>query len=149
MRYGRESDCPDYLARHYWWAYLWPPAARFFDRQLVINSILFGQYPALLDSAVRTLGTGREAGRVLQLTCAYGNLTPRLLDARDDSIFLVDVLAGQLELARNKVGPADRGRLLLARMNAECLAFRDESFGTVIIFFFRVLLQHLRLDVGL
>jgi len=24
---------PVYLARHYWWAYLWPPAIWFFDHQ--------------------------------------------------------------------------------------------------------------------
>jgi len=39
---------PLYLARHYWWAYLWPVADWFFDHQPIINVILVGQYRKLM-----------------------------------------------------------------------------------------------------
>ena len=33
---------PEYLARYYWWAYLWRGGIWFFDHQFVINAILLG-----------------------------------------------------------------------------------------------------------
>ena len=46
---------PVYLARHYWWAYLWPAAVWFFDHQPIINAILFGQYGKLMRATMARL----------------------------------------------------------------------------------------------
>src|SRR3546814_1375681 len=46
---------PDYLVKHYWWAYLWRPAVWFFDHQPIINTIVFGQYRKLTENTVRLL----------------------------------------------------------------------------------------------
>ena len=35
---------PNYLVRHYRWAYLRPTSLRIFDRPLVVSAILWGQY---------------------------------------------------------------------------------------------------------
>ena len=40
---------PKYLARYYWWAYLWSVGVWFFDHQPIINAILFGQYRKLMN----------------------------------------------------------------------------------------------------
>jgi len=126
---------PEYLARHYWWAYLWRPAIWFFDHQPIINLILFGQYQRLLKQTLQCL-QNRPAGRFLQLTCVYGKLTPSLLNHLDDQpLFLVDVATAQLEASRNKLEPEQRSQLLPARMNAESLAFQENSFATILIFF--------------
>lgn len=126
---------PEYLARHYWWAYLWRPAIWFFDHQPIINLILFGQYQHLLTQTLRCL-ENRPCGRFLQLTCVYGKLTPSLLDhLGNQSLYLVDVATAQLEASRNKLESARRSQLLPIRMNAESLAFRDDSFATILIFF--------------
>ncbi len=126
---------PEYLARHYWWAYLWRPAIWFFDHQPIINLILFGQYQRLLKQTLKCLEHS-PAGNILQLTCVYGKLTPSLLDYLDDQpLYLVDVSTAQLEASRQKLRPEQRSQLLLARMNAESLAFRDNSFSTLLIFF--------------
>ena len=125
---------PDYLARHYWWAYLWRWGIWFFDHQPVINLILFGQYRTLMRQTLARLQARPEPGwRCLQLTCVYGELTPRLLASLPQGMHLADVAAPQLELARRKC--AGRGRLLPARMNAECLAYASDSFDAVIVFF--------------
>jgi len=126
---------PEYLARHYWWAYLWRMGIWFFDHQPVINLILFGQYKRLMR---QTLGRLAEAGafshgRFLQLTCVYGQLTPRLLAAFPGTLHLADVATPQLELARRKCAKPER--LILARMNAECLAYAENSFDTILVFF--------------
>lgn len=124
---------PEYLARYYWWAYLWRGGIWFFDHQPVINAILFGQYDSLLKRTLAQVETRPDA-RLLQLTCVYGKLTPSLLINTRNEIHLCDTAAGQLHLAQRKtLHFADRCHL--ARMNAECLAYRDDAFDQVIVFF--------------
>jgi len=126
---------PAYLARHYWWAYLWRPAIRFFDHQPVINAILFGQYQRLLDQTLACLKRC-PGGRLLQLTCVYGKLTPALMQSLDgEPLYIVDVAPQQLLHSRAKLVGQSRCQLLPARMNAECLALADRSFATVLVFF--------------
>lgn len=124
---------PDYLARYYWWAYLWRWGIWFFDHQIVINAILFGQYEKLLNKTLAQIET-RPGARLLQLTCVYGKLTPTLLLRTSNEIHLCDAATGQLQLARHKTRQA-ADRCHLARMNAECLGYRDDSFDQVIVFF--------------
>ena len=124
---------PEYLARHYWWAYLWEKSIWFFDHQAIINAILFGQYDALLRKTLAQVEAKPNA-RLLQLTCVYGKLTPSLLLHSSNEIHLCDIAIGQLNLARSKTfNVADR--CLLARMNAESLAYADDVFDQVIVFF--------------
>jgi ubiquinone/menaquinone biosynthesis C-methylase UbiE len=124
---------PEYLARYYWWAYLWPWGIWFFDHQPVINTILFRQYDLLLKKTLAQAETRPDA-RLLQLTCVYGKLTPSLLSHTRNEVHLCDIATGQLQLARRKTIPFGN-RCHLARMNAECLAYRDNSFDQVIVFF--------------
>jgi ubiquinone/menaquinone biosynthesis C-methylase UbiE len=124
---------PEYLARHYWWAYLWDWGIWLFDHQLAIDAILFGQYGCLLKMTLAQVETRPDA-QLLQLTCVYGKLTPSLLATTDNEVHLCDVAAGQLQLARRKT-PHAADRFHLSRMNAECLAYRNDSFDQVIVFF--------------
>jgi len=124
---------PEYLARYYWWAYLWRWSIWFFDHQPVINAILFGQYDRLLKKTLAQVET-RPGARLLQLTCVYGKFTPLLLSGTRNEIHLCDTADGQLQLARRKtLHFSDRRHL--ARMNAECLAYRNDIFDQVIVFF--------------
>jgi len=124
---------PEYLARYYWWAYLWRWGIRFFDHQTIINAILFGQYDKLLKKTLAQVET-KPAAKTLQLSCVYGKLTPSLLSITGNEVHLCDAATGQLQLARRKTRHvADRCHL--ARMNAECLGYRDDAFDQVIVFF--------------
>ena len=108
---------PEYLARYYWWAYLWSKTVWFFDHQLIINAILFGQYNSLMHITLSRLQQASPE-RVLQLTCVYGSLTPNIMQlAKFSSLHLTDVAPIQLSLAQGKV--TDKSRLLVSRMNAE------------------------------
>ena len=124
---------PEYLARYYWWAYLWRWSIWFFDHQPVINTILFGQYGKLLKKTLAQIERN-PAAKILQLTCVYGKLTPSLLSSTDNEVHLCDAATGQLQLARYKTRHAV-GRCHLARMNAECLGYRNDAFDQVIVFF--------------
>lgn len=135
------NGTPEYLARHYWWAYLNPVGVWFFDHQPIINLILFGQYHNIRNEILRRYATAHGA-RTLQLTCAYGSLTPALAQlANTLDLHLMDVAAIQLRAAQRKILPASRPALC-ARINAEALAYADNSFDTIIIFFLLHELPH-------
>ena len=128
------AGAPDYLARHYWWAYLSPRGVWFFDHHWIIDLILFGQYRAILDEVMRRYAA-LPAGRTLQLTCAYGAITPTLASAANTTeLHVMDVAQIQLTSAQHKLNAVSRHGNL-ARMNAEALAYADHSFDTLVIFF--------------
>ena len=122
---------PDYLVRHYDWAYLWPASVWFFDHQPIINAILFGQYRKVMDETLRLLDPP-HAGRTLQIAGVYGELTPKLASHIDD-LHMIDVAPVQLQAAQRKL--ADIGRSAqLERMNSERLRYGDASFDTALMF---------------
>lgn len=139
-----EPEVPDYLQRHYWWAYLWPPAVWFFDHQPIINMIVFGQYRKLVDGTLSML-TPEGDGSNLMIASAYGCVVPRLAECLDDQpLTLIDVAPVQLERAEIKLRTAGCTRgVQLARMNAERLTYRDDSYTRSLIF---LLLHELPLD---
>lgn len=124
---------PEYLAHYYWWAYLWRVSIWFFDHQPVINAILFGQYDKLLQKTLAQ-AESKPAAKILQLTCVYGKLTPALLSSTGNEVHLCDAATGQLRLARRKTRHVAE-HCHLARMNAECLGYRNDAFDQVIVFF--------------
>ena len=76
---GPEAGIPDYLNVHYWWAYVHPRAVRLFERQWLVNLILWGNFARLRDA--RSMRSATAPGRTLQVACVYGDLTPLLSDA--------------------------------------------------------------------
>jgi ubiquinone/menaquinone biosynthesis C-methylase UbiE len=98
---------PRCLARWYWWAYVHPKAVRFFERQWLVNLILWGNFGALRDAALDALGARLE-GRTLQIACVYGDLTNRLRARLTPagSLDVVDVLRVQLDNLARRL-PAD------------------------------------------
>src|SRR5579871_130484 len=107
--HGRDSSgVPNYLNTHYWWAYVHPRAVKVFERQWLVNLILWGNYARLRDAALDELGPSLP-GRTLQVACVYGDLTGRLSAravAGGGSVDVVDVLPIQLDNLRRKL-PAD------------------------------------------
>jgi ubiquinone/menaquinone biosynthesis C-methylase UbiE len=126
---------PRYLEQTYWWAYVHPRAVRLFEREWLVNAILFGHYARLRDAALRALGGVCIEGRVLQLACVYGNLTPSLLArlAPDASLEVVDILPIQLRNLRAKL-PADP-RVTLTLGDSSALALPDASVDQALLFF--------------
>jgi ubiquinone/menaquinone biosynthesis C-methylase UbiE len=132
---------PWYLAKYYWWAYLFRPTVWFFDHQWIINAILFGQYKKLMRKTLALL-KDEDLSLPLQLTSVYGCLSPTLAErAAPNSLHLTDVATVQLEHTLRKI-PADK-RLYCTRMNAEHLGYADACFSCVIVFF---LLHELPVD---
>ncbi|MBI4693521.1 MAG: class I SAM-dependent methyltransferase [Gammaproteobacteria bacterium] len=125
---------PDYLRETYWWAYLHPVGVRVFERQWLVNLILWGNFARLRDAALTALGTP-VTGRVLQVACVYGDFTPRLLarldpDARLD---VVDVAPIQLDNLAAKLG--DDPRVRLVQEDSSCLSAPAARYDAAVVFF--------------
>jgi hypothetical protein len=69
---GGGVPIPRYLEQVYWWAYVHPNAVQCFEREWLVNLILFGNYGRLRDAALADLGE-TVTGRTQQVACAYGN----------------------------------------------------------------------------
>jgi SAM-dependent methyltransferase len=131
---GSQPGIPDYLEKTYWWAYLHPRAVGLFERQWVVNLILWGNFGRLRDAALDALGE-RLDGRTLQIACVYGNLTGRLLArlCSGASLDVVDILPIQLDnLARKLPGDC---RLNLIRGDSAALDLETGSRDRALLFF--------------
>jgi ubiquinone/menaquinone biosynthesis C-methylase UbiE len=131
---ARKLPIPRYLEQVYWWAYVHPNAVQVFEREWLVNLILFGNYGRLRDAALAELGQTVE-GSTLQVACVYGNLTPRLLErlAPDANLDVVDILPIQLLNLGKKLPPDDRVALLQG--DSSSLACADASYDQVLLFF--------------
>jgi ubiquinone/menaquinone biosynthesis C-methylase UbiE len=130
-----DAHVPDYLARHYWWAYVHPRGVKFFDRAWLVNLILLGQYRRLRLAVLEEFEAVRGQS-LLQVSCVYGDLSCRLarrLAAAGGRIDVVDVLPIQLRNLRWKMPGRMPGRLL--RMDSASLALPDASYDAVLVFF--------------
>ena len=151
---------PQYLKDTYTWAYLHPNAVWFFERQWLVNAILWGNYPMLRDAVIDDLcssdGSGNLRGDTLQIACAYGDLTQCLArridggDSTDDqqaaTLNVVDVAPIQLENLHNKLKETNQDSLVtLTQQNANDLdQFESNSMDQVLFFF---LLHEIPLEV--
>lgn len=125
---------PGYLDQVYRWAYGTPRAVETFEREWLVNAILFGNYARLRDAALDALGA-RVHGLTLQVACVYGNLTSRLRErlSPDGRLEVVDVLPIQLANLRGKL-PAD-SRVTLRQADASALPYPDASVDQALLFF--------------
>jgi ubiquinone/menaquinone biosynthesis C-methylase UbiE len=125
---------PGYLAKTYWWAYVHPRAVRVFERQWLVNLILWGNFERLRDVALAALGERLE-GRTLQIACVYGDLTERLRQrlAPGGRLDVVDVLRVQLANLVRKL--AADPRVGLIHGDSAALDMADASYDRALLFF--------------
>jgi ubiquinone/menaquinone biosynthesis C-methylase UbiE len=126
---------PSYLRETYWWAYVHPKAVRLFERQWLVNLILWGNFARLRDVALDAL-TDTPCARTLQVACVYGDFTLRLaarLASGRGQLDVVDVLPIQLANLRRKLGT--RERIGLWQRDAANLGFDDGAYDQVVLFF--------------
>jgi len=128
-------EIPHYLVANYWWAYVHPRALWLFERQWLVNLILFGNYRRLRNDAMAELGDALS-GTTLQVACVYGDLTRELTDrvtAAGGRLDVVDVLPMQLDNLRNKLPSGTPARML--EMDSADLKIPDASYDRALLFF--------------
>lgn len=125
---------PQYLSDTYWWAYVHPRAVKFFERQWLVNLILWGNFAKLRDAALDALGDALP-GRTLQVACVYGDFTPKMAEraAGHGCVDVVDVVPAQLANLQRKL-TANTPVTLLQR-DATDLGMANNTYDRVILFF--------------
>lgn len=126
---------PAYLRTHYWWAYIHPCGVDLFERQWLVNLILWGNYARLRDAALAALGETLP-GTTLQVACVYGELSvglARRVAAGRGTLDIVDILPIQLRNLSRKM-PAGMPVRLLA-MDSTQLQLPDSSYDQALLFF--------------
>lgn len=125
---------PDYLEKTYWWAYTHPNAVRVFERQWLVNLILWGNFARLRDLALECLGQ-RIEGRTLQIACVYGNFTEKLVQRLGPraQLDVVDVAPVQIQNLSAKLKNQQQVHIL--HQDAAHLAFDDACYDQVVAFF--------------
>ena len=112
---------PAYLRDVYTWAYLTPSTAKFFDRQVVVQAILWGNAKRLIGDVLDALQPG---DRVFQPAAVYGDFS-RLVARRvgpQGRLEVRDIAPFQVRLTRRKL--AD-----LPQANVGCADAADPEDG--------------------
>lgn len=132
---------PEYLAKHYWWAYLSPTGVKFFDRPFMVNRILWGQYHKIAQDAVHLFssenGLVNTKQKVAGISCAYGEFFPKLAQHNNvNQLFLFDIAPIQLSQMQKKI-PAQvlTSKCQLFLSNAEQISLANNSVDSSILFF--------------
>ena len=125
---------PAYLEKVYWWAYVRPQAVAFWERQWLVNLILFGNFKRLRDWALDELGK-TISGRTLQIACVYGDLSAKIANRVADGglVDVVDIAPAQLDNLRRKI-PASAPVHIFQR-DSTALRFADAAYDQVMLFF--------------
>jgi ubiquinone/menaquinone biosynthesis C-methylase UbiE len=133
---GSDFDAvPAYLLANYWWAYVHPCAVDIFERQWLVNLILWGNYARLRDAALGELADALP-GVTLQVACAYGDLSVDAAGraaAAGGKLDIVDVLPIQLQNLHKKLPAGSPARLL--RMDSAQLRLPGATYDQALLFF--------------
>ena len=123
---------------HIYWIYKNPLFIRLADRMFVVSSILLGQYSKLVSTVVKRLNPSLKGKRILQISCAFGNVSEKIAEScasQDAEEFvLTDIMQSELDNAERKLKRF--GKLCsYSRQDATNLQFEDQSFDYVVVFF--------------
>ncbi len=123
---------PKYLEENYWWAYLHPQAVHVFEREWLVNLILWGNFSRLRDVALQEFQP--SSGKVLQVACVYGNFTQKLAELLPQThIDVVDVAPIQLQNLAKKI--TTFSNVFLHHRSSADLQLPTSSYDSVILFF--------------
>jgi ubiquinone/menaquinone biosynthesis C-methylase UbiE len=128
-------EIPEYLQDTYWWAYLHPKSFYFFEREWVVNLILWGNMKKLTDVVLAQM-TSKRHSRVLQVACVYGNFSNKLgqhLQESQSQLELLDVAEIQLQNARKKL--SKETNVSFHHQDSSNMSFPDASFDETVVFF--------------
>jgi len=126
---------PEYLQDTYWWAYLHPKALHFFEREWVVNLILWGNMRKLTRTVLDEMSVPPNS-RVLQVACVYGEFSSLLaghLAGNGSRLDLVDVAPIQLQNAREKL--AAHRNVDYHHQDSSSMSLAAESFDQTVVFF--------------
>jgi ubiquinone/menaquinone biosynthesis C-methylase UbiE len=126
---------PDYLQDTYWWAYLHPKSFWFFEREWVVNLILWGNMKKLTNAVLDDMDLLPHSS-VLQVACVYGDFSNRLashLGKTQSRLSVVDVAPIQITNIEKKLQVHDN--VSVHHQDSTCMSFPNDSFAETVVFF--------------
>ena len=126
---------PAYLQDTYWWAYLHPRAVRFWEREWLVNAILWGQMERLTDCVIDEVDLAAHSN-LLQIACVYGGFSGRLSQyaaRRESKLHVLDIAPIQLANARRKL--ARHNNVSYHLQDSSNMQFPDDSFEHSVLYF--------------
>jgi ubiquinone/menaquinone biosynthesis C-methylase UbiE len=126
---------PEYLQDTYWWAYLHPKSFWFFEREWVVNLILWGNMKKLTNAVLDEMDL-RQQSSVLQVACVYGDFSNRLashLAKTQSRLSVVDVAPIQLHNVEKKLD--GHQNVSVHHQDSTSMSFADDSFEETVVFF--------------
>lgn len=126
---------PDYLQDTYWWAYVHPKSVWVFEREWLVNLILWGNMNRLTQAVLDELDFQQNSS-VLQVACVYGDFSNRLaahLGKSQSRLSILDVAPIQISNIKKKVAAHDNVSVHL--QDSTCMSFPDDHFDETVVFF--------------
>jgi ubiquinone/menaquinone biosynthesis C-methylase UbiE len=126
---------PDYLQDTYWWAYLHPKSFWFFEREWVVNLILWGNMKKLTNAVLDDLDLQANSN-VLQVACVYGDFSNRLathLGKSQSKLSVVDVAPIQITNIKKKLAAHDN--VSVHHQDSTSMLFPNGSYDETVVFF--------------
>jgi len=128
-------EIPEYLQDTYWWAYLHPKSFYFFEREWVVNLILWGNMKRLTESVLEEMSL-KPQSRVLQVACVYGDFSNRVaqhLGKSGSRLDIVDVASIQIDNIKEKT--AAHNNVGVHHQDSTSMAFPAANFDQTVVFF--------------
>ena len=104
----------------------------------VVSTILLFQYKNLVSCVVKRLNPSLKGKRILQISCAFGNVSEKIAEScakQDASEFvLTDIMQSEVDNAERKLKRFGKLCTFL-KQDATDLQFEDQSFDYVVAFF--------------
>ncbi len=132
---GTTPSIPGYLEETYWWAYLRPRAIWIFEREWLVNLILWGNMSRLTGAVLEEMDCD-DGSSVLQVACVYGgfsNLLATHIKHGTSRLAIVDIAPIQLGNVRKKLNHHDN--IDLHHQDSSALHFTDGCFDRTVVFF--------------
>lgn len=126
---------PDYLQDTYWWAYVHPKSVWVFEREWLVNLILWGNMNRLTQAVLDELDIQQNSS-VLQVACVYGDFSNRLaahLGKTQSRLSILDVAPIQISNIKKKVAAHDNVSVHL--QDSTCMSFQSDNFDETVVFF--------------
>jgi ubiquinone/menaquinone biosynthesis C-methylase UbiE len=126
---------PDYLQDTYWWAYVHPKSVWVFEREWLVNLILWGNMKKLTNAVLDEMELQPNSS-VLQVACVYGDFSNRLashVGQTQSRLSVLDVAPIQIDNIEKKLAAHDNISAHL--QDSTCMSFPNDSFDETVVFF--------------
>jgi len=128
-------EIPSYLEDTYWWAYLRPKSIWLFEREWLVNLILWGNMRRLTEAVLEEFNQ-KEPMSMLQVACVYGDFSNRLtthIGQAESTLHILDIAPIQLDNVRKKLSHCKGIRL--HQQDSSEMKFSDRCFDNTVVFF--------------